>query len=130
MKTLIALATVLVATLSACSSVPSSEHMELCFRTTAPMSVARFACTSRADRLESEDRASEKRMTQLQGYASKCDTYGFRRGTNQFAQCLQQAERQQSIDDAIETQQYQYDRQRREQLFRQSQCHFSGRTNC
>ena len=91
MRISIALTTVLISLLSACSSGPSSAYVEQCLRETERLTRARFACIDQASSRERDDRAREQQETKLQGYAAKCDSYGFKRGTNQFAQCLQQA---------------------------------------
>jgi hypothetical protein len=130
MRILIFKITVLVSILSACSSGPTSPYMQQCFNTTEPWSVARINCMDKANSQEQQDRARQQRMAQMQGYASRCDSYGFKRGTNQFAQCLQQAERQQSIDNSIQMQQNELDRQNQERLYQKSQCFFSGRFDC
>jgi hypothetical protein len=64
----------------------------------------------------------------------KCDGYGFKRGTTPFAQCMQQVEQQQAMQDsmdlAIQIQQNEINRQFQQEQFRKAQCHFSGRMDC
>jgi len=64
----------------------------------------------------------------------KCDGYGFKRGTTPFAQCMQQIEQQQAIQDSmdlsIQIQQNEIFRQTQQDHFRKAQCHFSGRMDC
>lgn len=64
----------------------------------------------------------------------KCDGYGFKRGTTPFAQCIQQIEQQQAMQDSmdlsIQIQQNEIARQTQQEYFRKAQCHFSGRMDC
>jgi hypothetical protein len=61
---------------------------------------------------------------------SKCANYGFKSGTTEFAQCLQQAEQQESMDNAVKFQQNVQNQQYRQQQFQKAQCYFSGRMDC
>ena len=69
-----------------------------------------------------EERQAQQRqyMAQLQ---AKCDEFGFKRGTNAYAQCLQKADRD-AIDDKRER------NQRSNCHIKQSQCYASGRVDC
>jgi hypothetical protein len=69
-----------------------------------------------------EERQAQQRQYKAQLQA-KCDEFGFKRGTNAYAQCLQKADRD-SIEDK---------RARNERgncYIRQSQCYASGRIDC
>lgn len=55
--------------------------------------------------------------------ASRCDSYGFQRGTTAFAQCMQTA----AIQAFQENQQTQQDTQAH---FRRAQCYATGRLDC
>jgi hypothetical protein len=84
-----------------------------------------------------QNRMAQERMAQQQieqqkrnARYSKCDSYGFKRGTTPFAQCLQQTEQQESIDAANQMQANELARQNQERLFRKSQCYASGRLDC
>ena len=64
----------------------------------------------------------------------KCDGYGFKRGTTPFAQCMQQIEQQQAMQDSmdlsIQIQQNEIFRQTQQDHFRKAQCYATGRMNC
>jgi len=62
--------------------------------------------------------------------ASKCDGFGFRRGTTEFSQCLQQAEQQELLNNAVQMQQNQINQQNQQRHFRAAQCYASGRFDC
>ena len=69
-----------------------------------------------------EERQAQQRQYKAQLQA-KCDEFGFKRGTNAYAQCLQKADR-----DAIEDKR---DRNQRSNCYiKQSQCYASNRTDC
>jgi len=61
-----------------------------------------------------------RRMTQLQ---ETCDGFGFKRGTDTYAQCLQRASR--DMNDAADK----ANEEQREQ-WRRAQCYATGRLNC
>jgi hypothetical protein len=69
-----------------------------------------------------EQRQARQReyMAKLQ---AKCDAFGFQRGTNAFAQCLQKADRDAIQDERVRD-------QRSNCYFKQSQCYASGRIDC
>jgi hypothetical protein len=82
-----------------------------------------------------EQRAANQRQQQWQvqqaeqarvgALMRKCDSYGFRRGTTEFAQCLQNAEQQKALEDAI------YQQQNPPiNWFKASSCFSTGRLDC
>ena len=58
-----------------------------CLDTTPAMSGARWSCLSNAREIDN----NQARVNQLQ---SKCDSYGFQRGTTAYSQCLMNIEQQ------------------------------------
>jgi hypothetical protein len=69
-----------------------------------------------------EERQAQQRQYKAELQA-KCDEFGFKRGTNAYAQCLQKADRD-AIDDKRER------NQRSNCYMKQSQCYASGRVDC
>lgn len=130
MRFFIALITLLVATLSGCSSTPSSYYAQQCINTTERMSAARWSCIQDANARDQQDLARQKQMAKVEMFRQRCDGYGFRRGTTEFSQCLQQAEQQQTMDNAVQMQANELNRQNQERLFRKSQCYLTGRLDC
>jgi hypothetical protein len=69
----------------------------------------------------------EQRQAQQREYKSqlqaKCDEFGFKRGTNAYAQCLQKADRDSIEDKRVRN-------ERGNCYIRQSQCYSSGRVDC
>lgn len=81
--------------------------------------------------------AQQAREAYFVNLNAKCDGYGFQRGTTAFAQCLQQAEQQDSMDsalrmqrDALFIQQNAISNQQQQPAFQQANCFASGRLNC
>jgi hypothetical protein len=66
-----------------------------------------LAACSTPEQIAERDRQNQYRarlaqQAYVERLAGKCDSYGFQRGTTAFAQCMQQAEQQQSIDNAMQ----------------------------
>ena len=74
--------------------------------------------------------AQQERIAYESRLTSKCTNYGFKPGTTAFAQCLQQAEQQESMDNAVKFQQNVQNQQVQQQQFKKAQCYFSGRLDC
>ena len=69
--------------------------------------------------------AQQAEQTRVGALMGKCDGYGFSRGTPQFSQCLQQAEQQQVLENAI------YQQQNPPiNWFKASSCFLTGRLDC
>ena len=66
----------------------------------------------------------------FQSLVNKCEGYGFKSGTTAFAQCLQQAEQQLVIENAMRAQQNYQSQQYQQQQFKKAQCYFSGKWDC
>ena len=116
--------------LNGCAAQSSSQYTQHCFNTTQPLTFARISCISDANAKEARDIQVQQQQATQNRYLSKCDGYGFTRGTTAYAQCLQQAETQDSIDSANQMQANELHRQNQERLFRKSQCYLSARTDC
>ena len=91
-------------------------------------------CTTPEQRAE-KDRQAQYRAQQAQQantarLNAKCAGYGFQRGTTAFAQCMQQAEQQDSVDSAIQMQQNELNRQEQERNLIRTQCYLSGKLIC
>jgi hypothetical protein len=74
--------------------------------------------------------AEQNQRNAYQSLVNKCESYGFKRGTTPFAQCLQQAEQQAVIERAMRDQQNRQALQQQQQQFRKAQCYFSGKWDC
>ena len=81
-----------------------------------------------------EDFIAASKMKIAESKMKKCDGYGFKRGTTPFAQCMQQIEQQQAMQDSmdlsIQIQQNEIFRQTQQDHFRKAQCYATGRMNC
>jgi outer membrane biogenesis lipoprotein LolB len=71
--------------------------------------------------------AEQNQRSAFQSFVKKCEGYGFKSGTTAFAQCLQQAEQQSVIENAMQGQQNQ---QSPQQHFKRAQCYASGKLDC
>jgi len=75
--------------------------------TLAFLFVALLAACSTPEQIAERDRQNQYRaqlaqQAYVERLAGKCDSYGFQRGTTAFAQCMQQVEQQQSIENAMQ----------------------------
>ena len=91
-------------------------------------------CTTPEQRAE-KDRQKEYREQQAAQantalLNAKCAGYGFQRGTTAFAQCMQQAEQQQSMDSALQMQKNELDRQEKERIKHRNKCWLLGKLEC
>ena len=86
-------------------------------------------CATPAERAAQEHKKSievwSKNYRAQQDRQEKCSGYGFQSGTTAFAQCLQQAEQQESMDKAIMLQQSRQLEAERQEHFRRAQCYAS-----
>lgn len=87
-------------------------------------------CRKEADRQHEYEEKRAAEQLKLNARNAKCDSYGFRRGTSQFSQCLQQAEQQESIDAANQMRLNEINRQAQDRQWRKTQCYASGRLDC
>ena len=62
--------------------------------------------------------AEQARNAHFEGLTARCQQYGFQTGTTAFAQCLQQAEQQEIVNNAIRWQQDQQQRQQVQDAFK------------
>ena len=72
----------------------------------------------------------QSRKNAFRSLIKKCEGYGFQRGTTPFAQCLQQAEAQKKMDEAVKLQADELARQDSARRWRKAQCYASGRLDC
>lgn len=79
---------------------------------------------------EQQEQARQMEQSRVAALRNKCLQYGFKSGTTQFAQCLQQAEQQEAMNNAIRWQQNQEVNRERQEAFKRAQCHFTGRMDC
>ena len=99
-------------------------------QTTEPMAAARWSCNQDENTRDQQDLARQKQSAKIEMFRQRCDGYGFKRGTTEFSQCLQQAGQQQTMDNAVQLQANELNRQNQERLFRKSQCYSTGRLDC
>ena len=121
---------ILVTVITACSSGPQSVYVEDCKNSTPAASSARWNCLTQASEKEQQQKIQQQQIARMESFKSRCDAYGFKRGTTEFAQCLQQAEAQQSMDNSIQMQQFEIDRRSSQENFRKAQCYATGRLDC
>lgn len=103
-----------------------SEHDKFCINSTPANSQARTYCLDEPRRKEAENIERQNLNARL----ARCEGYGFKRGTTPFAQCMQQAEQQESMNNMLNMQQNELNRQEQERNLKKSQCYFSGKLNC
>ncbi|CAN1538385.1 hypothetical protein MCEMIEM12_01649 [Burkholderiaceae bacterium] len=113
-----------------CSTGTKSLHVEHCLRTTEKASGARWRCLDNARVKDQHDRVRERQMAEMEELRDTCDKYGFKRGTTEFSNCLQQAASQKKMDDALMMQANELNRQNQERQMRKTQCYASGRLDC
>jgi outer membrane biogenesis lipoprotein LolB len=94
-----------------------------------------YGCASPAQQAASQRQkqwqAEQNQRNAYQSLVNKCEGYGFKSGTTAFAQCLQQAEQQVVIENAMRAQHnYQSQQQQQQQQFKKAQCYFSGKWDC
>ena len=93
-----------------------------------------IGCTTPERRAEL-DRQAQYRAQQAQDeyverLNSKCVGYGFQRGTTAFAQCMQQAEQQESMNSALQLQKTELERQEKVRKDHQTKCWLLGKLEC
>ena len=115
-------------------AAPAGTDKVLGFAKTANSTPARTSerwnCLTEARDKERQAQVQQQQMSKLQYFQSRCDAYGFKRGTTEFAQCLQQAEAQQSMDNSIQMQQIQNNNINAQENFRRAGCYATGRLDC
>ena len=79
---------------------------------------------------QQQSQAEQNQRNAFQSLVNKCEGYGFKSGTTPFAQCLQQAEQQLVIENAMRAQQNYQSQQYQQQQFKKAQCFFSGKWDC
>jgi hypothetical protein len=79
---------------------------------------------------QQQSQAEQNQRNVFQSLVNKCEGYGFKSGTTAFAQCLQQAEQQLVIENAMRAQQNHQSQQYQQQQFKKAQCYFSGKWDC
>ena len=93
-----------------------------------------YGCASPEQRAayerEQQEQARQREQSRVAALKYKCLQYGFKSGTTQFAQCLQQAEQQEAMNNAIIWQQNLQAQQQQQEAFKRAQCHFTGRMDC
>ena len=78
-----------------CETSPSVQR---CIDTTPRMTAARFDCISNANE-------NDRNQAIVQSLQSRCDAFGFERGTDAYRQCLIQIRQQDITNDAIAAEQ-------------------------
>ena len=91
-------------------------------------------CTTPEKRAEQNRQEQYREQQAQQAYSdklnSKCVGYGFQRGTTAFAQCMQQAEQQESMDNVVQMQKAELDRQEKVRKDHQTKCWVLGKLQC
>lgn len=87
-------------------------------------------CVSPEQRAAYREQARQYEQSRFEALRNKCLQYGFQSGTTAFAQCLQQAEQQEIMTNAIRLQQEEQYQQQQRDTFRRAQCYFAGRLDC
>ena len=83
--------------LSGCAGKVSQRHKNECFRSTAPMSMARISCLQDGARATAEDERRERALMLQRQEAQRrvdiekqCEGYGFKKQSTAFSQCVMQ----------------------------------------
>ena len=86
--------------LAGCSSAPRSPEAEECMRNTERMSSARWNCLTQAEQKVSQRTYQQQKYNreqeELQTLQRKCDSYGIKRGTPDYSQCLMNVQKQEA----------------------------------
>jgi ABC-type transport system involved in cytochrome bd biosynthesis fused ATPase/permease subunit len=89
------------------------------------------ACASpeqqRQAQRQAQQQVQQAQQNYQEGLASRCDGYGFQRGTTAFSQCMQNADSQAKQENQYYQQQFQ---QQQRETFKRAQCYSSGRLDC